>query len=116
MKENICADIDMIRYIAIGVLNALDFLHRNNVVHKDLRDSFVFIDNKGLIKLSGYSLEVKLTELFNQTQNTESYSKKVDILKFGLFLLSLYKGVIVENSDTEFPASLPSDFQNFLIQ
>lgn len=104
----------MLRYIAIGVLNALEFLHRNNVVHKDLKDSCVYIDNKGIVKLSGYSLEIKLIELFAQTQNNESYSKKVDILKFGLFILSLYKGILVENSDTELPTSLPTDLQDFL--
>lgn len=47
IKENVPADVDMLRYIACGVLNALDFLHRNNVVHKELRDSCIFLDNNG---------------------------------------------------------------------
>lgn len=104
----------MLRYIASGVLNALEFLHRNNVVHKELRDSCVFIDNNGVVKLSGYSLEVKLIELFTQTQNSETYSKKVDVQKFGLLILSLYKGMFVENSDPELPTSLPTDLQDFI--
>lgn len=116
IKENIPAEIDMLRYIATGILNALEFLHRNNVVHKALRDSCVFVDKNGTIKLSGYSLEVKLIELFSQTlQSSEKvYNKKIDVLKFGLLLLSLHKGSLVDNSDTEIPDSLPADLQDFL--
>lgn len=47
IRENLPVDMDMLRYIACGVLSALDFLHRNNVVHKELRDSCIFIDNNG---------------------------------------------------------------------
>lgn len=116
IKETIPADVDMLRYIVTGVLNALDFLHRNNVVHKDLRDSCVYLDNNGNVKLSGYSLEMKLVELFSPKLNhNESYSKKNDVLKFGLLVLSLYKGTVVE-SESELPASLPSDLQDFLTQ
>lgn len=113
IKEGISAEVDMVRYIATGVLNALEFLHRNNVVHKSLQDSCVFIDNNGIVKVAGYSLDIKLIELFAQS-SSETYNKKVDVLKFGLFLLSLYKGSAIDNSDVEIPTSLPTDLQDFL--
>lgn len=40
-------EYDMIRKVAEDVLNALDFLHKNNVLHRDIRPSCVFIDKSG---------------------------------------------------------------------
>ncbi|GLV39622.1 Gcn2 [Carabus blaptoides fortunei] len=114
IRENLPVDMDMLRYIACGVLSALDFLHRNNVVHKELRDSCIFIDNNGIIKVSGYSLEVKLWELTTQTQSTESYNKKTDIYKFGLFMLSLMKGSEIDKTGVEISPALPADLFDFL--
>lgn len=45
--ENIAVDIDMLQHIASSVLSALDFLHRNNVVHKEVTHSCIYFNNKG---------------------------------------------------------------------
>lgn len=47
LSENFAMECDMLRYIAEEVLNALDFLHKNNVLHRDIRSSCVFIDKFG---------------------------------------------------------------------
>lgn len=46
--ENISVDIDMLQHIAANVLSALDFLHRNNVVHKEVSHSCIYLNNRGL--------------------------------------------------------------------
>lgn len=68
----------------------------------------------GVVKVSGYSLEVKLWELSTQTQNTEYYSKKTDIYKFGLFMLSLLKGSVIDTAGVEISPALPQDLFDFL--
>lgn len=53
----------MLRHFASGLLEAVDFLHRNNVVHKDVRETSVFVDRAGIVRLADYSLDKRLMEL-----------------------------------------------------
>lgn len=41
--------MELIRRIIQGTLNALDYLHRNNVVHKQVSASSVYVNSKGII-------------------------------------------------------------------
>lgn len=45
--QNIKVDIDFLKHIAKGVLTSLEYLHRNNVVHKDIKDTNVYINDTG---------------------------------------------------------------------
>lgn len=45
--EGAVADVDLVRHVAGGVLGALEFLHRNNVVHKQVGDACVYIKEDG---------------------------------------------------------------------
>lgn len=45
--ENLSLDVDFLRHYSTGILSALACLHSNNVVHKDLRDTSVFISKSG---------------------------------------------------------------------
>lgn len=47
LMENLPVDGDFLRHYSAGILRALSYLHSNNVVHKDLRDTSVFIDKYG---------------------------------------------------------------------
>lgn len=40
-------DLDFLKHIAKEVLTALDYLHRNNVVHRDVDGKFVLLSNTG---------------------------------------------------------------------
>lgn len=47
MNENLLVDVDLLRHHSAGILCALAYLHSNNVVHKDLRFTSVFIGKSG---------------------------------------------------------------------
>ena len=47
LKENLPVDVDLLRHHSAGILYALVYLHSNNVVHKDLRGTSVFIGKSG---------------------------------------------------------------------
>jgi serine/threonine protein kinase len=47
LMENLPVDADFLRHYSAGILCALAYLHSNNVVHKDLRDTSVFIGKSG---------------------------------------------------------------------
>lgn len=123
-------DVDLIRHVFAGVLSALEFLHRNNVVHKQVADSCIHIkeDGKsfccqnpfatnskvsGTVKLSNYSICTRLADLATST-SINSYSKKIDVFKFGLFALYLGTGTVALVETVKIPTSLPSDLRDFL--
>lgn len=116
LSENIPIETDLLRYLANGILNALRYLHDNNVVHKDLRDSSIYINNKGVVQLSDYSLDKRLSDIHrtsNLTKVEQDFptiqsrgGKKADIYRFGILLLSLYQGSIVSEKEVEDLTSL----------
>lgn len=107
--ENIPVDVDMLRHLATGVLEALKYLHENNVVHKDLRDTSIYIDHTGVVRLSDYSLDKRLSDMYhsNSLAKTEHDfptiqgrgGKKADIYRYGILLLSLLKGAIISGDE-----------------
>lgn len=67
----------------------------------------------GTIKLANYSICTRLTDLAASSNN--SYNKKVDVLKFGLFVLYLVTGNSASGeAKVEVPSTLPSDLRDFL--
>jgi serine/threonine protein kinase len=114
--ENIPVDTDMLRYLAMGILSALQYLHENNVVHKDLRDSSIHIDRTGVVKLSDYSLDKRLSDIYQASCLAKIEhdfptiqgrgGKKTDIYRFGILLLSLLKGTIISDKNIEVDSTL----------
>ncbi|XP_012527780.1 eIF-2-alpha kinase GCN2 [Monomorium pharaonis] len=111
LMENIPVDVDMLRHLATGILEALRYLHENNVVHKDLRDTSIYIDHTGLVRLSDYSLDKRLSDMYhsNSFAKTEHDfptiqgrgGKKADIYRYGILLLSLLKGTIISGEEID---------------
>ncbi|XP_011337588.1 eIF-2-alpha kinase GCN2 isoform X2 [Ooceraea biroi] len=111
LMENIPVDIDLLRHLATGVLEALRYLHENNVVHKDLRDTSVYIDQTGVVRLSDFSLDKRLSDMYhlNSLAKTEHDfptiqgrgGKKADIYRYGILLLSLLKGTIISGEELD---------------
>jgi len=109
--ENIPVDVDMLRHLATGVLEALRYLHENNVVHKDLRDTSVYIDQNGVVRLSDFSLDKRLSDMYhlNSLAKIEHDfptiqgrgGKKADIYRYGILLLSLLKGTIISGEELD---------------
>ncbi|XP_071450666.1 eIF-2-alpha kinase GCN2 isoform X2 [Hetaerina americana] len=124
LTENLSVDTDILRHCAIGVLNALAYLHHNNVVHKDLRDTSVYIDKSGIIKLGDYSLDKRLSDIYQSSaaERTENIfppsvgrgGKKADIYRFGILLLSLINGCIITDNPPDIPTTIRADLRDFL--
>ncbi len=106
---------------------ALDYLHSNSVVHKQLSASSTLIDSEGNVRLTDYSLSKRFADIckediFEQahvrfseeTAMPTKTGKKGDVWNLGLMLLALSQGKEVKEYPVTVPTSLPADFQDFL--
>ncbi|XP_076173712.1 eukaryotic translation initiation factor 2 alpha kinase Gcn2 isoform X2 [Ptiloglossa arizonensis] len=126
LTENIPVDIDFLRYLATGILSALKFLHENNVVHKDLRDTSIYIDRTGTVKVSDYLLNKRLSDIYKTYTTVKPEQefpsvqgrggKKADIYRFGALMFSLLNGVIVFGNKIDPKVITQPDLQDFLLK
>ena len=102
----------------------LAFMHEHNFVHRDLRDTSIYMESSGLIKVGDFSIDKRVRDLVcsNNMETGEQDKfplaigrggKKVDIYRFGVLLLSFAVGEIVHDP-VSIPKGLPSDFMDFL--
>ncbi|XP_055013276.1 eIF-2-alpha kinase GCN2 isoform X2 [Boleophthalmus pectinirostris] len=109
------------------LLSALDYLHCNSVVHKQLGASSVILDSEGNVRLTDYSLSKRFADICKEDIFEQSHvrfseatamptktGKKGDVWNLGLMLLSLSQGKEVTEYPVTVPTSLPADFQDFL--
>lgn len=119
--------LDKLCHYAAQLLAALDYLHSNSVVHKQLGASSVLVDSEYNVHLTDYSLSKRFADIckediFEQahvrfsegTAMPTKLGKKGDVWNLGLMLLSLSQGKEVKEYPVKVPASLPHDFQDFL--
>ncbi|XP_043791915.1 eIF-2-alpha kinase GCN2 isoform X2 [Apis laboriosa] len=126
LLENIPVNIDFLRYLATGILSALRYLHENNVVHKDLRDTSIYIDSTGMVRLSDYSLNKRLSDIYQTCALVKSEpdfpsiqgrgGKKADIYRFGILMFSLLNGIIVSGDKIDPTTIIQPDLQDFLLK
>ncbi|KAM9842321.1 eIF-2-alpha kinase GCN2 isoform 2-T2 [Aulostomus maculatus] len=119
--------LDKLCHHTAQLLAALDFLHSNSVVHKQLGASSVLLDSEGNVRLTDYSLSKRFSDIckediFEQphvrfsedTVMPTKTGKKGDVWNLGLMLLALSQGREVKEYPVTVPATLPADFQDFL--
>ncbi|XP_045917839.1 eIF-2-alpha kinase GCN2 isoform X2 [Micropterus dolomieu] len=119
--------LDKLCHYTAQLLAALDYLHSNSVVHKQLGSSSVLVDSEGNIRLTDYSLSKRFADICKEDIFEQAHvrfsedtvmptktGKKGDIWNLGLMLLALSQGKEVKEYPVTVPASLPAEFQDFL--
>ncbi|XP_060076346.1 eIF-2-alpha kinase GCN2-like [Ylistrum balloti] len=127
-KKNQPVAIDLVKHYAEDLLHALEYIHSKDVVHKSLRPSSVFVDHSGKVRLSDYSVDKRLTDLYQLVETNRPGvhftdhrpvavgrgGKKCDVFQLGLMLLSIARGEEVVMTTPDIPTVFPIDFQDFL--
>ncbi|XP_044021678.1 eIF-2-alpha kinase GCN2 isoform X2 [Siniperca chuatsi] len=119
--------LDKLCHYTSQLLAALDYLHSNSVVHKQMGASSVLVDSEGNVRLTDYSLSKRFADIFKEDVFEQAHvrfsedtamptktGKKGDVWNLGLMLLALSQGKEVKEYPVTVPASLPADFQDFL--
>lgn len=102
-----CLSETLLCYIAGGIINALDYLHKNKILHMDIKQQNVLVDDFLNIKLTDYSIsisyenkkEIKLPlvgtcyymspEVLKKQKIEAKDASKIDIYSFGVLLYLL---------------------------
>ncbi|KAH9514286.1 Eukaryotic translation initiation factor 2 alpha kinase 4, partial [Bulinus truncatus] len=120
--------LELLRHYTSELLQAIQYLHQNSVVHKNLRTSSIFIDRNGKVRLGDYSIDKRLGDLYETVDKTRPGvrfsdtrpmvlgrgGQKGDIYQLGLMLLTLIVGHPLMKSLPDIPSSLPAVLQDFL--
>ena len=103
-------DEGIIAYIASQIVHALDFLHENKEIHRDIRSGNILINSHGEVKISDFGMATSLIQNGKKksaaismygdacymapeilTQN-QGYTPKTDIWSFGLVVIEMVTG------------------------
>ncbi len=60
IDKHISFDVPQIKCIMLQVLEGIQFLHQNHVMHRDIKGANILLDNKGHVKLADFGLSKKI--------------------------------------------------------
>ncbi|XP_047536765.1 eIF-2-alpha kinase GCN2 isoform X2 [Vanessa atalanta] len=101
--------LKLLRHVGLAVFSALKELHSVNILHRDVRNETVFLEDSGTVKIVGASLDVRLSEIMEGENYCGRQTKSQDIYAAAQLLLS----IVTEESDHEIPPYLPSSAKEF---
>jgi len=96
---------EVLKHIAFQVTQALEILHRHNIIHRDIKPGNILVNSRGSVKLTDFGVLAALdshealaksyvgTVLYFSPERLDgAYSKPADVWSFGMTLLSLALG------------------------
>lgn len=95
--------VEDILNLGIQILDALEVCHRNNIIHRDIKEDNIFITSNGISKLGDFGVAkiLQANDLVTSMKgtagymapevlrNTEEYDKTVDLYSLGMVLYRL---------------------------
>ena len=70
-------ELPQIKYIMYQILKGVQYLHKNNIIHRDIKCANILINNKGKVKIGDFGLARNITP-----NHTKKYTYKVVTLWF----------------------------------
>ena len=64
-------DEKLVKVYTRQILFGLDYLHHNDIIHRDLKCANILVDNNGIIKLSDFGASKRILQTINSTHEDE---------------------------------------------
>ncbi|OQR66098.1 eukaryotic translation initiation factor 2-alpha kinase 4-like [Tropilaelaps mercedesae] len=124
ISRGIPLDLQVLRSYCQDILSGLLHLHDNDLVHRGLALSNIFVSQQGVVRISDFGVVKNLDDLMKSLSCEDDWefsklpkvvdAKKTDVYTIGLLTLSLAKGTKTREEAVKIPSSFPEDFQDFL--
>ncbi|XP_062184245.1 serine/threonine-protein kinase STY8-like isoform X3 [Phragmites australis] len=117
-KQNNTLELPMILRIAIGISKGMDYLHQNNIIHRDLKTANLLIGSTQVVKIADFgvsrvSQEGEMTAetgtyrwMAPEVINHKPYNHKADVFSFAVVLWELVTSKIPYENLTPLQAAL----------
>ena len=108
VRRRRCVQEPIIKSIFQQVLSGLTFLHNQGYLHRDLRLDNIFIDNEGIVKISGFKHAIRNVQpingkvgniqymapemLMSKQKYKQGYGTSVDVWAAGVILYAMVYG------------------------
>ncbi|RLV89667.1 Serine/threonine-protein kinase BCK1/SLK1/SSP31 [Spathaspora sp. JA1] len=102
---------NLVKFITYQVLLGLEYLHENNIIHRDLKADNLLLETDGTCKISDFGISKRLNDdIYSNNANmsmqgtifwmapevidslVEGYSAKIDIWSLGCVVLEMFAG------------------------
>lgn len=134
---------EVLKTVAAQLTSALAYLHKNKIIHRDMKPQNILITNKGALKLCdfGFARALSSTTLFlNSIKGTplymapelvqeQRYDEKIDVWSLGIILYELFYGQppfftnsiykliqMIVNDPIQWPGPISENFKSFLLK
>ena len=100
LKLNDLTFLDKIN-ISKDILNGLQYIHENNIIHRDLKLSNIFMSYDNIVKIGDFGLATNVYDIDLETVGTfgyiapeimkdETYNTKADLYSLGMIFVSIF--------------------------
>ena len=71
LSENLPVDLSALRHYVSSILEALAFMHQHNFVHRDIRETSIYLESSGRVRLGDFSIDKRIRDIISGSKESD---------------------------------------------